>query len=452
MRSLITLKALTYRPRAASSPRRRRRCPSRSAAHATGTTATAGYGTPPSRCRHCSPPATSTRPRHGGSGSCAQWPATRPTCRSCTASTAPDACPKRNCPGSPGTRQSRPVRTGNAASDQLQLDVWGETLDGLALARNAGISAHDDAWDLQTALMDHLEGDWHQPDNGLWEVRGARRHFTHSKVMAWVAADRMAQAVRDHDLPGPADRWEALKETIHADVLAHGYDADANTFVQSYGSTALDASLLLIPRVGFLTPTTHGCWAPSPPSSRGLTEDGLVMRYKTTHADDGLPGGEGVFLACSFWLVDALSWPDRRGPPSSSSNGCCACATTSACSARNGTPLPAGSSATPRKPSATSPSSPAAWRCRRSRRRRPTRRSSAEPRESPRWVAANRLPAAVLEASRTATNDRPRWDSASGTACRLRTGTRRRADVASSTSVERRSSSRFWWLRQVRFG
>ena len=164
--------------------------------------------------------------------------------------------PEAELPWLAGYEGSRPVRTGNAASDQLQLDVWGETLDGLALARNSGMAAHDDAWDLQVALMEHLEGNWDQPDNGLWEMRGARRHFTHSKVMAWVAADRMATAVRTHpDLHGPADRWEALRDTIHADVLAHGYDADRNTFTQSYGAPGLDASLLMIPRVGFLPPT-----------------------------------------------------------------------------------------------------------------------------------------------------------------------------------------------------
>ena len=163
--------------------------------------------------------------------------------------------PEAELPWLVGYENSKPVRTGNAASDQLQLDVWGETLDGLPLARNAGLAAHDDAWDLQVALMEHLEGNWNQPDNGLWEMRGARRHFTHSKVMAWVAADRMATAVRTHpDLHGPADRWEALRDTIHADVLAHGYDADRNTFTQSYGAPGLDASLLMIPRVGFLPP------------------------------------------------------------------------------------------------------------------------------------------------------------------------------------------------------
>ncbi|HEX7740773.1 MAG TPA: glycoside hydrolase family 15 protein, partial [Marmoricola sp.] len=197
--------------------------------------------------------------------------------------------PEAELPWLAGYEGSRPVRTGNAASDQLQLDVWGETLDGLALARDAGIGTLDDAWDVQSALMEHLEGAWMQPDNGLWEMRGARRHFTHSKVMAWVAADRMARAVRDHpDLSGPAERWEHLRETIHADVLAGGYDAGRNTFTQSYGAPELDASLLMIPRVGFLPATDPRVRGTIDAIQRELTEDGLVRRYQTTGSDDGL--------------------------------------------------------------------------------------------------------------------------------------------------------------------
>jgi len=215
--------------------------------------------------------------------------------------------PEAELPWLAGYENSKPVRTGNAASDQLQLDVWGETLDGLALARNSGISPHDDAWDLQVALMNHLEGAWDQPDNGLWEMRGARRHFTHSKVMAWVAADRMAAAVRTHpDLRGPADRWEALKDSIHADVLTHGFDTAHNTFTQSYDALGLDASLLMIPRVGFLPPTDPRVLGTITAIQNELTEDGFVKRYDTTDSGDGLTGGEGLFLACSFWLVDAL--------------------------------------------------------------------------------------------------------------------------------------------------
>jgi GH15 family glucan-1,4-alpha-glucosidase len=213
-----------------------------------------------------------------------------------------------------GYEKSTPVRIGNAASEQLQLDVWGETIDGLALAREAGLATKNDAWDVQVALMDHLEGAWDQPDNGLWEVRGPRRHFTHSKVMSWVAADRMAGAVRRHrTLHGPADRWEELRDTIHADVLAHGYDADRGTFVQTYGSTALDASLLILPRVGFLPGDDPRMLGTIDAIERELTQDGLVMRYKNAESDDGLPGGEGLFLACSFWMVDALHLAGRQG-------------------------------------------------------------------------------------------------------------------------------------------
>jgi GH15 family glucan-1,4-alpha-glucosidase len=221
--------------------------------------------------------------------------------------------PEAELPWLAGYEDSRPVRTGNAASDQLQLDVWGETLDGLALARNAGIARRDDAWDLQVALMNHLEGAWVQPDNGLWEMRGARRHFTHSKVLAWVGANRMATAVRTHpELHGPADRWEALADTIHADVLTHGYDPDRNTFTQSYDAPGLDAALLMIPRVGFLPPKDPRVLGTISAIQNELTEGGLVKRYNTIDSDDGLSGGEGLFLACSFWLVDALHLAGRQ--------------------------------------------------------------------------------------------------------------------------------------------
>ncbi|MBI1379093.1 MAG: glycoside hydrolase family 15 protein [Frankiales bacterium] len=220
--------------------------------------------------------------------------------------------PEMDLPWLSGYEGSTPVRVGNAASGQLQLDVWGETLDGLALVRDAGLRAGHDAWDVQVALMEHLEGAWDQPDNGIWEMRGRRRHFTHSKVMAWVAADRMARAVRRFDLPGHAKRWEALRETIHADVMKHGYDADRRTFVQSYGSEALDASLLKIPRVGFLPPDDPAVLGTIDAIQRDLTKDGFVLRYRTGGSDDGMTGDEGVFLACSFWLVDALHGAGRR--------------------------------------------------------------------------------------------------------------------------------------------
>jgi len=205
-----------------------------------------------------------------------------------------------------GYENSKPVRTGNAAADQLQLDVYGEVLDGLSLTRKASLTGPDDSWNLQVALMEHLEGAWREPDNGLWEMRGPRQHFTYSKVMAWVAADRMVDGVRSSGLSGPADRWVALRETIHAEVLARGFDAERNTFVQAYGGSALDASLLLLPKVGFLPGDDPRVLGTVEAVQRELTDDGFVLRYRTDVSDDGLPAGEGVFLACSFWLVDAL--------------------------------------------------------------------------------------------------------------------------------------------------
>ena len=214
--------------------------------------------------------------------------------------------PEAELPWLAGYEGSSPVRTGNAASDQVQLDVWGETLDALFLARQAGLPADEDAWALQVALMNHLESAWHEPDNGLWEVRGDPQHFTHSKIMAWVAADRMARSVRTFGLPGPAARWEELREQIHHDVIANAYDAGRNTFTQAYESAALDASLLLIPRVGFLPATDPRVLGTIDAVRRELTDGGLVRRYQTSQTDDGVKGSEGLFLACSFWLVDAL--------------------------------------------------------------------------------------------------------------------------------------------------
>jgi len=221
--------------------------------------------------------------------------------------------PEQELPWLAGYEGSAPVRVGNAAADQLQLDVWGEVLDGLSLTRKARMHDVDDSWDVQVALMEHLEGAWQEPDNGLWEMRGPRRHFTHSKVMAWVAADRMVDGVRNSGLPGPLERWTALRETIHADVLARGYDTEQSSFVQAYGGTDLDASLLLIGRVGFLPPNDPRVVGTVRAIEQRLTQDGLVLRYRTDGGDDGLPPGEGVFLACSFWLVDALHGAGRRG-------------------------------------------------------------------------------------------------------------------------------------------
>ncbi|MEU0529002.1 glycoside hydrolase family 15 protein [Amycolatopsis tolypomycina] len=213
-----------------------------------------------------------------------------------------------------GYQGSAPVRTGNAAAGQYQLDVWGEVLDGLHLARETGLPATDAAWDIQRALLDFLEGHWHEPDNGLWEVRGPRRHFVHSKVMAWAGLDRAVRTVDRHGLAGPADRWRALRDTIHDDVCARGYDPERNTFTQFYGSRGLDAALLLIPRVGFLPADDKRVQGTVEAVRAELAADGFVRRYDPD-ADggvDGLPGGEGSFLACSFWLADALHGTGRH--------------------------------------------------------------------------------------------------------------------------------------------
>jgi GH15 family glucan-1,4-alpha-glucosidase len=206
---------------------------------------------------------------------------------------------------------STPVRIGNAAAEQLQLDVWGEVLDGLALTRST-IGAGDDAWSVQQVLIEHLSRIWQEKDSGLWEMRGPTRHFTHSKLMSWVAADRMVEGARRFGLPGPVRRWERLRAQIRRDILANGYDAERNTFVQSYGSDELDAALLLIPRVGFLPGDDPRVIGTIDAIQRELTVDGFVLRYRPEASDDGLPGQEGVFLACSFWMVDALIGAGRR--------------------------------------------------------------------------------------------------------------------------------------------
>ena len=208
----------------------------------------------------------------------------------------------------PGYENSGPVRVGNAAAEQFQLDVWGEVLNGLHLAREAGIAATDAGWDLQRAVLDYLESHWREPDNGLWEVRGPRRHFVHSKVMAWAGLDRAVTAVERYGLDGPVDRWRAIREQIHADVCEHGYDPDRNTFTQFYGAHGLDAALLLIPRVGFLPYDDPRVVGTVEAVQKQLSTDGFLLRYQPQHDDnvDGLPGTEGAFLACTFWLADAL--------------------------------------------------------------------------------------------------------------------------------------------------
>ena len=207
-------------------------------------------------------------------------------------------------PWLPGYEGSQPVRVGNAAAGQLQLDVYGEVLDALFQARRGGLPSSPEAWRLACAMVGHLETVWEQPDEGLWEVRGGRQHFTHSKVMTWVALDRVIRAVDHFGLEGPTDRWRALREQVHAEVCARAFDASLGSFVQAYGSSQLDASLLLIPLVGFLPPDDPRVLGTVAAIERRLLVDGLVMRYDTRVTEDGLPPGEGAFLACSFWLAD----------------------------------------------------------------------------------------------------------------------------------------------------
>ena len=204
----------------------------------------------------------------------------------------------------PGYAGSTPVRVGNAAAPQLQLDVYGEVCDALYQARRAGIHPDASAWALQRAMLEFLEGAWQQPDEGIWEVRGPRRHFTHSKVMSWVAFDRAIKSVERLNLEGPTERWRRIRDAIHEEVCVSGFDTKKRAFTQSYGSETLDASLLLVPLVGFLPATDERVVGTVRAIERELVDGGLVLRYRTEDAEDGLPPGEGGFLACSFWLAD----------------------------------------------------------------------------------------------------------------------------------------------------
>jgi GH15 family glucan-1,4-alpha-glucosidase len=212
-----------------------------------------------------------------------------------------------------GYEDSRPVRIGNAAAGQRQLDVYGEVMDALHQARLAGIPPDREAWSVQRALLESLESGWRDPDLGLWEVRGAPRHFVHSKVMCWVAFDRAVRTVERSPLDGPLERWRVARDDIHREVCEKGWDPLRQTFTQSYGSAELDASLLMIPMVGFLAPTDERVVTTVDAVQRELSVDGLVERYPTTEglSVDGLAGREGAFLLCSFWLVDALAMIGR---------------------------------------------------------------------------------------------------------------------------------------------
>jgi GH15 family glucan-1,4-alpha-glucosidase len=216
-------------------------------------------------------------------------------------------------PWLPGYESSAPVRVGNAASDQLQIDVFGEVMDALYQARVHGLREEPYAWQLQKTLLKRLEEDWPKPDDGIWEIRGERRHFVHSKVMAWVAFDRAVRTVEEHGLDGPEDVWRSLRQRIHDEVCEQGFDEKLGSFVQSYGSKDLDASLLMLPLVGFLPgddPRIQGTVAAV---ERELLHEGFLLRYRTHDNDvDGLPPGEGVFLPCSFWLVDCYELVGRH--------------------------------------------------------------------------------------------------------------------------------------------
>ena len=213
----------------------------------------------------------------------------------------------------PGFAGSRPVRIGNAAVQQFQLDIYGEIMDCLHQSRRHGIPPNADVWRLERELMRFVATHWDQPDEGIWEVRGGRRHFTHSKVMAWVAVDRAVAGAEGFGLDGPVDEWRALRQRIHDDICAHAFDARRGAFMQSYDSDALDASVLLIPLVGFLPSSDARVVGTVAAIERELLRDGLVLRYDSATTADGLPAGEGAFLACSFWLVDnyALAGRDR---------------------------------------------------------------------------------------------------------------------------------------------
>jgi GH15 family glucan-1,4-alpha-glucosidase len=215
-------------------------------------------------------------------------------------------------PWLPGYADSRPVRIGNAAHGQLQLDVYGELMDALHQARVGGLVASDSGWAIQTAMLSRLAVLWREPDSSIWEVRDTPRHFVHSKVMAWVAFDRAIKSAQQFGLKGPIEEWENLRATIHADVCANGFDPELGCFAQSYGSRQVDASLLLLPAVGFLPVDDPRIAGTIAAVERDLMIDGFVQRYDTRRASDGLPAGEGVFLACSFWLVDAYIMQGRR--------------------------------------------------------------------------------------------------------------------------------------------
>jgi GH15 family glucan-1,4-alpha-glucosidase len=215
--------------------------------------------------------------------------------------------PEIELPCLPGYADSRPVRVGNAAVTQRQLDVYGEVMDAFHAARVSALAPLDEAWRLQKSLLAHLAGVWREPDQGIWEMRGPPRHFTHSRLMCWGAFDRALKSCEKTEVEGPTQRWVELRDEIHADICAHGYDRERNTFVQHYGGSALDASLLLLPQTGFLPLDDPRVAGTVEAVERELLVDGFVARYATDEVEDGVGGKEGAFLACSFWLADAYA-------------------------------------------------------------------------------------------------------------------------------------------------
>jgi GH15 family glucan-1,4-alpha-glucosidase len=207
----------------------------------------------------------------------------------------------------PGYEGASPVRIGNAAYNQHQLDVYGEVMDALYLARRVGLEPSENAWRVQQALLRFLETDWDRPDKGIWEVRGPRRNFTHSEVMAWVAMDRAVKAVERFGVEGPVEQWRRQRKVIRNQICREGFDRELNAFVQYYGSKDLDASLLMLPLVGFLPATDPRMRGTVAAIQRRLMRDGFVDRYPTHPDVDGLPPGEGAFLLCTFWLADNLA-------------------------------------------------------------------------------------------------------------------------------------------------
>lgn len=215
--------------------------------------------------------------------------------------------PEQEIPWLGGYENSRPVRIGNAAHTQVQLDVFGELMDALYQARRGGLSDNERAWDIECVLLDHLEKIWSHPDQGIWEARSPAKHYTYSKIMCWVAFDRGIRSASEFGMKGPLDRWKSIRSAIHDDICKNGYDQKRRTFVQAYGESQLDASLLRISIVGFLPPDDPRVRSTVEAVEAELLADGLVRRYDTNTSDDGLPSGEGLFLACSFWLAEAYS-------------------------------------------------------------------------------------------------------------------------------------------------